>query len=158
MKGPQQGDGFPPPKKDNTRLIIGIGGAVLAAIVALVLILVLTGRNEIVGKPVVTSTQPTPRTGAAALADKLASVIENGDLGDLDNIACTKADAQDVALKVPPKHQVTTTVTGLTETDGVAQATIEYAYDDHTLRLVADLRTRETSAQSWCVQALYAAR
>ena len=55
--GPPQGHGYPPPgpggygqypppRKNNTGLILGITGAVVVAVVALVLVLVLTGDDE----------------------------------------------------------------------------------------------------------------
>jgi hypothetical protein len=38
--------GYPPPRKNNTGLIVGVGGAVLAAVIALVLVLALNGGND----------------------------------------------------------------------------------------------------------------
>jgi hypothetical protein len=119
--GPPQGYGYPPPgpggygqypppRKNNTGLILGITGAVVAVVVALVLVFALTGDDDgpsTANGDTGTSEDsnlpngiPGPNAGGAGSADASESDSGGGSGGGSSGGASSAADLADIVVEV----------------------------------------------------------
>jgi len=116
---------YPPPKKNNTGLIVGIASAVVVVVVAVVLVIVLTGDDDKDtagkdtaggnGESVEVPGPNMPKPGGSgdsgsgsdsgsggsgetpqSLADAVVDIIETQDADAIDPLACTSGDADEL--------------------------------------------------------------
>ncbi len=190
--GPPQGYGYPPPgpggyghypppRKNNTGLILGITGAVVAVVVALVLVLTLTGDDD---EPSTANGDggtsedsnlpggiPGPNAGGAdsgesgggsssegastaqGLADLVVEVVETQDEELIDEYACTSSGADQLKSELSQLAgmSVSASVADVQESGDTAQAMIDISLGGETESFTAEM---EKDGDAWCVSGI----
>lgn len=163
---------YPPPRKNNTGLIVGVAGVVMAAVVALVLVLVLTGDDD---SPTASGNGTSgeaglpngvPGGGDAAdgasspevLADLAVEVIETQDEDLIDEHACGSGDASRMKTDLARLKglDAAATLDDVDESGDSAQATVVVSVGGESEAvLTVDM---ENDGGAWCVSGIEISR
>ena len=168
--------GYPPPqppRKNNTGLIVTLAGVAAAAVIALVLVLTLSGKDDTTNTadagtvkpgsdgnaPAATlpgKTKPSgagsSSGGARALAEKAISIIESHSTSQIDSLACSSTAASELKRelgKVPVG--ATATLTDVKETGTQAQAFMKVSMGSQSESFTMEMKQ---DGSKWCVSGI----
>ena len=167
---------YPPPRKNNTGLIVGILGGVVVVVLAVVLVIVLANDDKGGANGLDNDTRPSgpglpngsagdgdssdDNSGGAggdggpspeAMADEVVRIVEQHDTETIRRYACTEQEAADLYHELARLDgvEIDAEVKDVTKSGNTAQASITMSAGGQTEEFTAEMMKNDGGL--WCV-------